>query len=543
MLAEYVYCARLAYLEWIQGEWQDNVDTVEGAIVHRRVDHASGSLQEPNEEYRQIVQSRAVHMTSGSLGLTAVMDLVEQSDRRVVPIEYKKAFCPEAGPYKSEQIQVAAQALILQDNAYQVDRAAIYYAGSHRRVDVQITDDLINETRQAIEGIRTLSSAETPPDVLTDSPKCPRCSLVGICLPDETNLLQLQESESITDASKPKMRQLIPPLYVAHPLYLTQPGTSLGKSGGRLQVRDRKVVLTEARINEVDHVSIFGNVQISTQALQTLMEAGIPVTYFSGGGWFYGYSIGALHKNVLLRKAQFHTADDPAQSLAIAREIIYGKISNSRTILRRDAQRLPDDVLGTLKALATKALRTSSLAELVGTEGAAARIYFQHFPHLLKRALPFEWTGRNRRPPKDPVNALLSLGYSLLTKQVTIILYAIGFDPFMGFLHQPKYGKPALALDLLEEFRPLIVDSVVVTTINTGELTESDFIIRNGAATLTQSGRRTFIEAFERRLDTEVTHPIFGYRVSYRRILEIQGRLLGRLLLGEIAQYPSFRTR
>ncbi len=539
MLTEYVYCPRLAYLEWVHGEWRESPDTVEGSLVHRRVDRQSGALRESDDGYGQIVQVRSVAMSAEQLGLTTVMDLVEQSDGRAVPIEYKKASAPDSGPYPADRIQVAAQALILRENGYHVSQAAIYYAGSHRRVDVDITEELTSETLAVVEWLRKLPDGGTPP-VLVDSPKCPRCSLVSICLPDETRLLQLQSGD---DDNSTGVRRLVPSRSVAQHLYLTQAGTSLGKSGGRLEVREKKTVLAEVRLNELDHVSIFGNVQISTQALQSLMDEGIPVTYFSGGGWFYGYSIGTLHKNVLLRKAQFRAADDPPTALSIAKAIVYGKISNCRTLLRRDGRGIPDSVLGGLRKLASDARRAQSLGQLIGIEGAAARIYFQHFSHLLKLELPFEWQGRNRRPPKDPVNSLLSLGYALLTKQATITLCAIGFDPFMGFLHQTRYGKPALALDMMEEFRPLIVDSVVITAINTGELAENDFIVRNGTAALTSRGRKTFIAAFERRLDAEVTHPVFSYRVSYRRILEIQGRLLARLLLGEISEYPTFRTR
>lgn len=544
MLTQYTYCPRLAYMEWVQGEWHENADTVEGTIVHRRVDRPEGSLsKEMDQDYDKLIRSRSVSMSSDAYGITAKIDLVEQSSDQVVPIEYKKAACPASGPFLSDKIQVAAQALILRDNGFAVNHGAIYYAGSRRRVDIEFSDDIIYETLQAIEDLRGVSESQTPPPVLVDSPKCERCSLARVCLPDETNLLKQMEQDETASQDSHKIRRLVPALNAAQPLYLTQPGTSLGKAGARLQVKDRGEVLTEVRLNEVDHVSVFGNIQISTQALQALMESGSPVTYFSGGGWFYGYSMGTLHKNVLLRRAQYRAADDSLQALTIAQNIIFGKISNCRTLLRRNGKGLPRDTLGTLKSLSQQTKECKSLSQLVGVEGVAARIYFEQFPRLVKQDVPFDWTGRNRRPPKDPVNALLSLGYALLTKQMTITLNAIGFDPFMGFLHQPKYGKPALALDLIEEFRPLVVDSVAITTINTGELTQSDFTLRNGAANLTTTGRRTFIRAFERRLDTEVVHPLFGYRVSYRRVLELQGRLLARLLLGDIAEYPSFRTR
>jgi CRISPR-associated protein Cas1 len=141
------------------------------------------------------------------------------------------------------------------------------------------------------------------------------------------------------------------------------------------------------------------------------------------------------------------------------------------------------------------------------------------------------------------VNALLSLGYALLAKDVTVALQAAGFDPYLGFYHQPRYGRPALALDVMEEFRPLIVDSVVLNMVNTNAIKLDDFVRRGGAVALTTIGRRKFFESFERRMDEEVTHPVFGYRISYRRTLDVQVRLLARYVTGEIAEYPPFATR
>jgi CRISPR-associated protein Cas1 len=186
-----------------------------------------------------------------------------------------------------------------------------------------------------------------------------------------------------------------------------------------------------------------------------------------------------------------------------------------------------------------------------GIEGTAARSYFEAYRELLKppdddrdaAPLTFDFDGRNRRPPRDPVNALLSLGYALLTKDLTIALQAVGFDPYLGFYHQPRYGRPALALDVMEEFRPLVVDSVVLSAINTGAIKLPDFVRRGGAVALTQSGRAKFLRAYERRMDEEIVHPIFGYRISYRRTLEVQIRLLARFLTGEIGEYPPFATR
>jgi CRISPR-associated protein Cas1 len=151
--------------------------------------------------------------------------------------------------------------------------------------------------------------------------------------------------------------------------------------------------------------------------------------------------------------------------------------------------------------------------------------------------------GRNRRPPKDPVNALLSFAYSMLTREWTITLSAVGLDPYRGYYHQPRFSRPALSLDMMEPFRPLIADSTVLTAINNGEVRPTDFVRSAGACVMSDAGRKRFIGAFERRMQQEVTHPIFKYRVSYRRLLEVQARLLIRHLAGEIPEYPNFVTR
>jgi CRISPR-associated endonuclease Cas1 len=155
----------------------------------------------------------------------------------------------------------------------------------------------------------------------------------------------------------------------------------------------------------------------------------------------------------------------------------------------------------------------------------------------------FDFNNRNRRPPRDPVNALLSFAYALLTKDFATTLLAVGFDPHLGFFHKPRYGRPALALDLMEEFRPLIADSVVLTLINNSEIRAEDFITSWAGVGLTQGGRMQILTAYERRMRQEIIHPVFGYRISYRRVLEVQARLLARHLMGEINEYPSFLTR
>jgi CRISPR-associated protein Cas1 len=364
------------------------------------------------------------------------------------------------------------------------------------------------------------------------------------CGEGEEETWPLEDSATSLD----DVRRLVPARDDLRPLYVTGYGLTIGKSGEVLQVRDRKQLLQEVRLHEISQVNVFGNVQITSGAVQAMCWAEKPMAHFSSGGWFYGLTQGLGLKNVFLRKAQFERANDERFCLAVARQIVGTKIRNQRTLLQRNHVEPPACVLLRMRELADQTGRAGSLETLLGLEGTAARLYFEHLGGMLKvedddERPAFDFQHRNRRPPRDPVNALLSLAYAFLTRDLTIVCHAIGFDPFIGFYHQPRFGRPALALDLMEGFRPLIADSSVLTAINTRMVTPDDFVRAGSAVSLTPEGRKGLIRAYEQRIDTLVTHPLFGYRVSYRRVMEIQARLLARFVGGEVAAYQGFETR
>ncbi|MBS1837371.1 MAG: CRISPR-associated endonuclease Cas1 [Actinobacteria bacterium] len=329
-------------------------------------------------------------------------------------------------------------------------------------------------------------------------------------------------------------------------MYVTEPGSHVRKDGGRLEVTKHRESIASTRLIDVSQLCIYGNVQVSTQLIRELMAREIPVMWFSGAGWFQGITEGLPGKNVELRRRQYRVAD--AGSLEIARSMIEGKIRNSRTILRRNTRDRDRDVLESLRRLASKASKAADVAQLLGYEGTAARLYFGQFPTMLRgpESLPggvFNMAGRNRRPPTDPINCLLSYCYSLLVKDCVATLRSLGFDPYLGFLHRPRFGRPALALDLAEELRPVIAESVVLTVVNNGEVRPSHFVVKAGGVSLTLDGRRAVLAAHERRMETEIAHPIFEYKATWRRIIEVQARLLAALLMGEIDSYPPMIVR
>ena len=539
---EFVYCPRLAYLEWVQSEWADNQHTAEGSWVHRRVDSREGWLPSPEEAEHLPFRTRSIHLSAPLEGLVGVLDVVDLDASEAIPIEYKKGRPPKGGEaaHPPELAQIAAQALLLRENGWDVRRGFFFYAESREKIEVSIGDDLIASTRLAVASLREAFARSVPPPPLVGSPKCVGCSLAGICLPDETYLLQ-------SGTAPDKVRQLLAPRDDALPLYLQTNGLTLGISGEVLVVKEKGTVIAEVRLIDTSHVCLVGNVQVSTQAIRELAQRNIAICYFSTGGWFCGMTTGMAHRNVELRRAQYRHAFDEASCLRLSRRLVSAKIRNARTFLRRNAREVDDGVLSELKRLAVSAERAGAIESLLGIEGMAARIYFQSFPRALKNATfladGFDSGTRNRRPPKDPLNALLSFVYSLLVKELTVTAAAMGFDPYQGFYHQPRYGKPALALDLMEEFRILVADSVVLSLVNNRLVDLKDFQRVGGGVQMTTAARRTVSEAFERRLQEQVSHPWFNYRLTYRRVLYVQTRLLGRHLMGEIEEFPPFLTR
>lgn len=600
MINEALYCERLMYLEWVQSEFTDNAFTVDGRAVHARADQPGGALpplppasdpdaatpraassrastgrDEPDEEEEDDspppYEARSLWLSSESLGMTAKIDVVEGSASGVVvPIEYKRGAAPDVpeGAYLPERAQLCAQVLILRDNGYACDGGEIYFARSRRRVAITIDDALIETTKEAARRAKELAASGVMPPPLVDSPRCDGCSLVGICLPDETNLLRGVEPPSSDDdpAAGPGdamdafwpvpanddddgeaevvLRRLQPARDDQLPLYVQEQGAKISLVGEELVVKGKEGS-TRARIPNVSQISLLGNIQISTQALRAVMERGISVSFHTSAGWFCGRATGTDSKNIELRVAQHRTLADADACLSLARGVVASKIRNSRTLLRRNHAAPPEVTLFELEQLAKKAEGTTAIGSLLGIEGTAARSYFSGFSGMIKGPASevFDLDGRNRRPPRDPINALLSFAYSLLTKELAHTIASAGLDPLLGFFHQPRFGRPALALDLMEEFRPIVADSTVISAINNGVVTSSDFVVHPTGVALRPHGRRRFILAYERRMDQLVTHPVFGYRISYRRVLEVQARLFGRFLLGEIPAYPEFRTR
>jgi CRISPR-associated protein Cas4 len=307
MLNEFVYCPRLFHLEWVQGEWEESADTLSGSREHRRVDVEGGTLPGAEELAGEGFTARSVLLSAPGEGLTARLDVLEGRGGEVVPVDYKRGRAP-TGPepvWDADRVQLGAQALVLRENGYVCREAIVYYVASRRRVAIAVDDALVEWTRAQVRGAREVASSSTAPPPLVDSPKCPRCSLVGICLPDEQNRLAAPAGE---DA--PEVRRLYPARDDALPLYVQVQGARIAKRGEELEVVERDQGSRRVRLIDVSQLALYGNVEVSSSALRCVLSRGIPVCYFSYGGWFQGIAHGIGNRNCDLRLHQYRVASD-----------------------------------------------------------------------------------------------------------------------------------------------------------------------------------------------------------------------------------------
>ncbi|MBI4605514.1 MAG: CRISPR-associated endonuclease Cas1 [Planctomycetes bacterium] len=557
MLNEFAYCPRLFHLMHVEGRWEENVYTFQGKTVHRRLERFEDLLPEapaeakPAQEPKEADKgdeapkvSRSVSLTSERLGITGKLDLVATEGDEAIPVDTKRGRPPDnhERSWEPERVQLMAQGLLLREHGYKCERGVIYFAESKTRVDVPFTPDLEARTLALIGEARLQAARSELPEPLEDSPKCNGCSLNGICLPDETLALRCVPQDPVA----PSVRRLYPVRDDAVPLYVQEQGAVVGKSRETLVVRKQGEELARVRLMDISQLVVCGNVMVTAQTVHLLCEAGVPVVHLSMGHYFYGVTSGIHLRNSFDRAAQFAAAESPDRRLALARAIVLAKCANQRTMLRRNAGSQAAAALEGMEALIGRVPGESDLEVLLGLEGQIAHHYFRCF-HLLLKPRDFEadweFNQRNRRPPRDPVNALLSFGYALLAKECTVALLSEGLDPWWGLYHRPRHGRPGLALDLMEEFRPVIVDSVVVTAVNTGMVSAADFRRTESACMLSPEGRKAFLRAYEGRLDQLVTHPIFGYKCSWRQTVRLQARLLARWLRGDVPAYHGMTTR
>ena len=532
----YVFCPRRFYYESVEGHQMINAHVEEGKIKHEHVHTEVKNRRKGNKTI-----SRRQYLASDTLGVSGYTDLVEEKNGVPYPVEFKKA---GMGNWLNDQVQLCLQGMLLEEKTgVSIPHGYIFYIGSKRRRKVPFDAELRETTRRYLNEARVLLTSREIPKPVHDN-RCNGCSMRPVCLPDEVAYLhELDE--------RPK--RIKPALGIDNVLYVDEPGCAIKKTGERILVAKENEIIRDIPLIHLGQVVISGNVNLTTPAMQTLLHEGIPVVFLSAYGRYHGALTPQVSRNSLLRRAQHRVADNAERCLALSKAFVHGKIWNMRTMLQRRkwrAEKGTEDALAPLLA-SIKAMhgmqkripRATELTQLLGMEGNASAEYFRSFAFMLKSGMGFDFERRSRRPPADATNALLSFAYSLLTADVMAAIQIVGMDPYVGFFHQMKYGKPCLALDLMEEFRPIIADSVVITLINTRQITPADFEKSHGGWYLKSNARKKFYAAYETRKNETLTHPVFKYKLSFRRAMELQARLLAKYLTDEIDAYTPLTVR
>ncbi|MBO0854251.1 MAG: CRISPR-associated endonuclease Cas1 [Nocardia sp.] len=520
LVAHHAFCPRRAWLE-AMGEQTDTFQMAHGIAAHRASDDPKRSRPD---------SFRAMDVASKQLGITGRCDTVEfDADGNAAVVEFKSTPVRRK-PIVSEQmvVQLALQTVALREAGVNVVSSAVYFTDHNRRVDVPIGDAEIADATDHVNRLRTLLDTGTAPEPLVDDPRCRFCSHAGVCLPDERALAPVVRKVLVADPD-------------SQTLHIATPGARVSIRTGRLRVTKGDTDIGTVPIERVFALVLHGNIDVSSGLLRELLWRRIPVVWCSGTGRVVGWASSAQSPNGGARVRQ-HVASDRGH-LELARAFITAKIANQATLLRRlgDA---PATVTA-LRRLQRDVAAAPSLEEVFGAEGEAASRYFEQFPTMLNPQLrdDISFTHRTRRPATDPLNAALNFAYGLLLADLIRAVVSCGLDPHAGFLHSSGRNKPALALDLCEEFRAPIADSVVVGCFNNGELKPSSFTMVTGSARLRDGARSALIAAYERRVATEFRHPTFEYQVTWRRAMETQARLVLGILDGTQPHYKGIAIR
>lgn len=515
VVAHHAFCPRRAWLE-VHGEQTDTGQVAHGVADHGAVDDAGSS---------RVQRLRAVDVRSELIGLTGRCDTVElDDDGKMTVVEHKAAPVRRSSEVTDPQrIQLALQALCLREQGHDVSGGAVWFSTTRRRVEVALDEDLLTEARRQVREARSVVDETVPPPPLEDDPRCGRCSHVGVCLPDEHRRRSSARRIGVADP-------------VGRVLHLASPGSRASLRRGQIQVRVGDEPSTAVPMEQVAGLVVHGNADISSALLRETLERGFPIVWCAWSGRVVGWATPAGGPNGEARGLQHRLAGNVR--IEIARAIVAAKVRNQAALLRRHGS---DERLA-LRQLARDAAQAPGLGELFGIEGRAAALYFR----ALSAALRPEWATIERRasrPARDHINAALNLAYGLLLADVLRSVVACGLDPAGGVLHSAGRNKPALALDLMEELRAPVADSAVVWAINNGELREHDLRRDVDAVRLTPHGRKALIAAYERRASAEFEHPQFGYRVTWRRSMEVQARMFLAVVLGESDAYRPIETR
>lgn len=530
------YCPRLFYLEEVE-----EIRVADARVFAGRELHAGLAADEDGEAIQ-------IELTSERLGLTGKVDCVRRRDGVHVPYEHKRGKparsadgAAEAWP--SDRVQVVAYAVLLEETFGEpIPEGRIRYHAANVTVRVPIDEAARAELQEAISAARRLRESVERPPIAENERLCARCSLAPVCLPEEVR----HEREPERDVVR-----LFPAERSGATLYVMAQGASVGVSADSLVVRPRDGPETKHAIRSIESVLLHGFSQISTQAIRKCVEYGIGIHWLSMTG-YHTASLVATAGQVQRRIRQFRALTDEAECLRLARALAHAKVEGQhRYLLRatRGTDNERDELQPEFRSI-QEMLRLIPAAEsrdsLRGLEGTAAVHYFRGLRFLLNDRVSDELRSenRNRRPPLDRFNALMSFGYGLLHSAVMRAVLAVGLEPALGFFHTPRSAAYPLVLDLMELFRVPLWDMVAIGSLNRGQWDPGkDFAVTRAKVWLSESGRRKAIELFEARLEENWKHPVLDYSLSYARTIELEARLLEKEWSGEPGLFARSRLR
>jgi CRISP-associated protein Cas1 len=525
-LHAFAYCPRLFYLEEVEELYTQDAAVFAGRRLHEEIEKAE------DEEWQDL------YLEDEYLGLRGRVDVLRKRDGQVIPYEHKRGRChrdenKQPRAWESDRLQILAYCCLLEASlGIIIPEGRIRYHADNVMVHVPLDDEARSWVRESIRQARELRKSSYRPPVTDNEYLCARCSLAPVCLPEEARLANNKEWSATRLFPQDDEREVV---------HILEPGTRVGRTGEQLKISRRNEADEKLSIQQVGQVVLHSFSQLSTQALHFLAANDIGIHFLSGGGRYIG-SVDTRSGSIQRRIRQYKALSQDDFCLELARKLVNCRGEGQRKLLMRGKRHREGEIetlekaIDQMKAVLKQVPLVSSLESLLGFEGNLAALYFGALPSLLGAEVPGElrFSGRNRRPPKDRFNALLSFGYALLIKDVMNAILAVGLEPALGFYHQPRTQAPPLALDLMEVFRVPLVDMPVVTSINRNQWdVRADFDVRGQQVWLSETGRRKFIELYERRKAENWKHPVTGYSLTYRRLLELEARLLEKEWSGE----------
>lgn len=495
-----------------------NVNSEEGQFLHDKL------------------ASEEVYVEAPELNLCGKIDvLTEGQSGEQIPIEYKRGTPMTDGePWPGHALQLCALAMLLQHIAQtEINYGYIWYNQTRQRVKVEFTKVLREKTINTVQAAQTVLDQQQLPEPLNNRKACLGCNQYRNCLPDE-----IQGTPAPEEAKTIIARHI-----EGQAVYIDRPGTKLSVKGGSLSIsavgQDAPVSIGLERINQI---VIQQGAHCTSGFMEACAKHQIPVMILDWSGRWQASLQGPMGRNVFVRLKQYQQLQQDEVRLILAQQLVRAKITNQRTWIRRHLGTDHPSVEALARILKNLS-QAESLNSLMGMEGEAARHFFAGLSAMIKPQSSLEWQGRAKHPSPDPLNSLLSYGYSILQAQVQTGCHLAGLDPHLGFYHGLKHGKPALVLDLMEIYRTPIVDAAVVGFINRGQCSLADFELDGSACRLKPAPRKAFIQALFERFNSPIKHPVFGYTTTYQRAIHVEARLFSYALTSGLDLWQPFTWR